>query len=301
MKAGEWIAQFSPAYGWQIAEHTAGCDEAPPGTCSNVPDFLHHIELRTFQFPLGVTVGLGRGFALTLGDTFLAFRRNVRYETLGGAPYTQSFPEVHHPNKTLAGLGDGQAALRWDGRFGERSMAGISLFTSLPIGRTGENVLRPGVYNRLHEHIQFGTGAFVPGVELSLNLAPRPWGATVWLRRTVPYYDSPRNGFRPAPFSAMSAGPIRQLSRESQMSLQIEWTSFGTESWNGAPNDEAVSKDALAVVARYDLAATDRWRWSLQGQFEFWNRLGQPSPGPYDQRARLRQPFVVSTSIAFGP
>lgn len=301
LEAGEWTAEFSPVFAWELVQHTAGCDEAPPGTCFNVPDFLHHIDLRAFRFPFEATVGIGKGFDVDLTGVYLLFRREVRYTHLNQSPYTQPFPEIHHPNKTLSGIGDGRAALEWNGVVGRRSLIDLTAFTSVPIGKTGENVMRPEVYTRLHEHIQMGAGTWVPGYEFSLATMPRPWGTSFWVEETFPFYNCRRNGYRPAPTTLVSTGLNRRLTAESQEALQILFSSVGAETWDNQSNTEALAKDSLSVVGRFDAALSRRWRWSIQAQFEFWYRLGLPTPNFQDPYVRAWQPLTISSTLAFGP
>jgi thiol-disulfide isomerase/thioredoxin len=75
---------------------------------------------------------------------------------------------IHARDETLHGIGDPSLALHVAEELGEFRIHG-RLGTSLPLGRTEENPFLLGMIGQHHQHVQLGTGTFIPMVAVEVQ------------------------------------------------------------------------------------------------------------------------------------
>ena len=71
-----------------------------------------------------------------------------------------------------------------------RSGLGISLGTTIPVGKIEENPYDLGAESQTHQHIQMGTGAFIPVVEFIAFHPLKESGLLGRLRLELPLYEN---------------------------------------------------------------------------------------------------------------
>jgi hypothetical protein len=142
--------------------HESRCPDIGP-ICAerDEPPQLHDqrfnlIDLR-LTAELGVSDHVGIEVQLPLKLDFTT----VRYERLDGTPFTPDYPNIHHRNETLFGVGDPWLMGRVAGTAGGFGLSG-RLGVALPLGSTEPNPFVLGQMGLAHQHIQLGTGTVSP-------------------------------------------------------------------------------------------------------------------------------------------
>lgn len=179
-----------------------------------------------------------------------------------GAEVVPQAPPIHARNETLHGLGDASVALHLAGE-----VAGLGvharLGTTVPLGSTVDNPYVLGQVGQEHQHVQLGTGTFVPSLAVEVQ---RPVGdATVAGFGLVlaSLYDNDR-GYRAGDRYSAGVSASSGLGRKAwTFSLASEVHAETAETWDGqVPLDEG-------NAGRVDVLAggTVAWRpapgWAL--------------------------------------
>jgi thiol-disulfide isomerase/thioredoxin len=162
---------------------------------------------------------------------------------------------IHARDETIRGVGDPSLAVhvaRELGAYRLHARAG----TSLPFGSTVEDPFALGHIGQEHEHIQLGTGTFVPFVAGELQRSAASVTGVVWGIANVSLYENSR-GFRPS--RRISGG----LSASTGLGTRT-WT-FGAaaevhaetaEKWHGMIYTDEGNAGRYDVLAGVDVA----WR-----------------------------------------
>lgn len=189
----------------------------------------------------------------------------VRYsDPATGTARDPSFAGIHARDETINGVGDASlhvhtALVRGDWTVHAR------LGLTLPLADTlDEDPFALGRIGQEHEHIQLGTGTFMPFVAAELQRRFAPWTAAVWSVAYLSAYEN-SHGYRPGHRISAGLTGTRSLAKTLAVSLAAELHSETAETWNGMiPVDEG-------NAGRYDFYAgvTAAWRatdrWSLTG------------------------------------
>lgn len=121
-------------------------------------------ELRAlFEYALTRNVSAELQLPVKLTSTTIGFRRE------DGTPFVPDYPNIHHRNETLFGLGDPAVSLKTAWTFGRVTLRGQGGST-VPVGRTEVDPFALGRAGQSHQHIQFGTGTFDPFVLLEAEV-----------------------------------------------------------------------------------------------------------------------------------
>lgn len=183
-------------------------------------------ELRPV-FELGIT----DNFSFELQVPFKLSGTTVKYRRLDGTVFEPDYPNIHHRNEALAGIGDPTASLRTIWKWGRLIAGGHAGFT-LPVGRTEPNPFALGRGGLAHQHIQFGTGTANPAlaIDLAIPLGKfhlRGYGQAQWV-----LYENEK-GYRAGHrFAAgvLGDGPI---VGDLEGSLSVDVNNEQPERWNG--------------------------------------------------------------------
>jgi hypothetical protein len=178
----------------------------------------------------------------------------VKYTTLDGAPYDPDPPDVHHRDRTLAGLGDPSLSLVFGRRFDRWSFA-LRGGALLPFGRTlPEDPFIAGREGRPHEHVQFGVGTVRPTFGSALGLDLGRVGFDAWslgilslATNSIGYRSGQRfaAGARVSfSLSSLVLGVGSELSHESTET----WAGLGPEEGNLGRTDLVALLTARAPI-----------------------------------------------------
>ncbi len=184
------------------------------------------------------------------------------YTELDGRP--KSVPnEIHHHEETVGGVTDPWLLARFAAA--ARNFISVArLGLSLPVGKTVPDPYALGREGRWHEHLQNGTGTFVPivGLGLAFTIAP----VTIGLGGTGFFssYESAQHYRAPARFYVshrVSVGLLKgALTPFGEATLAHE----GEEYWHGAIGGEG-SNVRTEIYVGGGLAWRLDARWSIEG------------------------------------
>jgi hypothetical protein len=156
------------------AGHLAECPDLGPECRSPTPPvpYNHHIDLFMSETALEASYGLTPLVALEARLSLRVTGITPTYSELDGAP--KLVPnDIHHHAVTLVGPGDPWLSVRAFARAGKLTTT-ARLGFSLPLGRTEPDPYALAAEGKWHEHMQFGTGTFMPlvGAGASYNFNP---------------------------------------------------------------------------------------------------------------------------------
>src|ERR1041384_1864779 len=143
--------------------HVAECPDLGPECFSGGPPptpYYHHVDQLIAEAVLDASIGITSWFAFDARWSLRIADVNPSYSELDGTP--KSVPnDIHHHDETHVDLTDPYVLARFagtSGNFVSVSPVGVSL----PAGRTEPGPYVLGRQGKRHEHLQAGTGTFVP-------------------------------------------------------------------------------------------------------------------------------------------
>lgn len=164
--------------------------------------------MRLTHAELTASRGVRDGVQWTLRLPYDVKDQRIRYTTLGGAPFTPPYGDIHHRTERLTGLGDPSLTLDWQ----QRDFL-LTAGTTIPLGHIEPNPIVAGREGRRHEHLQFGSGTFEPrvGVQYAAPVGDRDVTLFARAETRLSLYEN-REGFRPPTTVIWSAGPSFRTS-----------------------------------------------------------------------------------------
>ncbi|MDP2313751.1 MAG: hypothetical protein Q8P41_12660 [Pseudomonadota bacterium] len=214
--------------------HVAACPEIDPLLCAeqDIPEHWHDQHIAWLRLDPTLNVGLGAGWQASVGLPFDVRAIAVDYETPDGAVFDPPYADIHHRDETLWGPTDGTALVRKYATVGTHAIVGVGLGTTLPIGRTEADPYALTEEGLTHQHIQLGTGTFVPVATLEGVLTGARWGGTAWVSGRLPLYAN-TEGYRPGATVTGGLGPSWRPIPAVQLLATVEGSFEGAEAWSG--------------------------------------------------------------------
>ncbi len=142
-----------------------------PGHASTTP-YNHHLDQWMGEVNLGASLGITPYFGLETRWSLRITRVDASFSELDGTP--KDVPdEIHHRDETLVDVADPWLLGRVGAARGDFTSL-VRLGLSFPLGRTEPDPYRAGRRGEAHQHLQGGTGTFVPilGAGVSYRIAP---------------------------------------------------------------------------------------------------------------------------------
>lgn len=149
--------------------HVAECPDLGPQCNSPLrpTPYNHHVDQLIFETSLTAGLGIVEGFDLETRWALRVTDVNPSYSELDGTP--KSVPnDIHHHDETLVDITDPWLLGRLTHANGD-FIGSMQLGLSFPLGRTEEDPYVLGSQGISHEHLQAGTGTFVPIVGFALG------------------------------------------------------------------------------------------------------------------------------------
>jgi hypothetical protein len=232
------------------ASHVEECPDTGPACRTDTPPapYEHHVRLVTTELALDGAYGLTSFLAVEGRLSLRILGETPRYTELDGTP--KSVPdEIHHRDETLVGPGDPWLLARFGGRIGPvltAARAGVSF----PLGSTQPNPYRLGEEGKRHEHIQLGTGTFLPIVGFGVSV---PAGPLVFDATALGFFSLYANGYgyrAPSRFIAGLRATVPLLAGKLRPFATFEVPLVTAERWDGLPGGEngGARTDVLAGV-----------------------------------------------------
>lgn len=134
--------------------------------------YNHHLDQLMGEAIFSASLGITPYFGLETRWSLRITHVDASFSELDGTP--KEVPgEIHHRDETLVDVADPWLLGRVGGAVGDfTSLARLGL--SFPLGRTEPDPYRAGRRGESHQHLQGGTGTFVPilGAGVSYTIAP---------------------------------------------------------------------------------------------------------------------------------
>ena len=245
-------------------DHVASCPEISPTACDvqDIPDHMHHQEINWFRTSLGVSMGLGGGWQLHADMPIDLKLLSIEY-SLDDAPYDPPYAGIHHRNETLFGLTDPGLSVQYYQGLPADIIAGLSLGSSIPLGKTEEDPFALAAEGKEHQHFQRGSGTFVPTARTELFWLGLRWRAMAWSSGTLPLYES-ELGYQPGRSLSYGLTGGYRLTPNTQLLAISQAQHNGADSWNG---DTSNSPGRDLVMGGLGVVQVVRTGLVLQGQF----------------------------------
>jgi hypothetical protein len=214
-------------------DHHASCPEISPTACAaqDIPDHMHSQGIQWFRSSLGLSMGLGKGWQLHSDIPVDLKRLGIDY-TLDGEPYNPPYAGIHHREETLFGLTDPTLSVQRYQGLPKDLVLGLSLGSTLPLGKTEEDPFALAMVGEEHQHFQRGTGTFVPSGRADLFWMGLRWRALGWVNGSLPLYESDL-GYLPASSISYGLTAGYRLSPTIQLMALSQAQHIGPESWDG--------------------------------------------------------------------
>lgn len=183
---------------------------------------------------LAAALALSPWLAIEAGLPYRVIGVDVTYrDPATGAVVEPTRPPIHARDETLRGLGDPALAAHL-----ATEAAGLRLHlragTSLPLGHTEDNPILLGMIGQEHQHVQLGTGTFVPSVAVEVQ---RPTGEVTlaaWGLVHASLYEND-HGYRAGHrYSGGVSASTAAGTRRASFQLGVEVHAETAERWDGA-------------------------------------------------------------------
>jgi len=214
--------------------HVAACPEVDPILCADqdIPEHWHDQQITWFRLDPTLNVGLGAGWQVSASVPFDLRAIAVRYETLDGAAFDPPYADIHHRDEALAGPVDGLLLVGRYAPVGSHLTLGVRAGTTLPFGKTEEDPFALTELGLTHQHIQLGTGTFVPTAAVEGVLAGTRWGGAAWATGRIPLYTNGK-GYQPGAGVQAGLGPSWRPTPPLTLLATVEGSYEAAERWSG--------------------------------------------------------------------
>jgi hypothetical protein len=198
--------------------------------------YNHHVELWNSEIALDASLGLTTWFAAELRFALRVVDVTPTYSELDGTP-KQVPDDIHHHDEVLVGPSDPWVIGRFGGRSGDL-VTSARLGVTIPLGNTEENPYRLGRRGESHQHIQLGTGVFMPVVGGGIAYVGGPVNASFSYLGIYGFYEN-GEGFRPPSRTFFELrGGVPLLEDRLEPFLVVDLAHEGEELWDGRPGLE---------------------------------------------------------------
>jgi len=228
--------------------HVAECPDLGPECDDPAPPvpYYHHVDLVMSDLSVDGSYGITPWLAAELRFTVRVVDTAPTYSELDGRPKLVP-DDIHHHDRTLVGPTDPWLSLRFAGATGGL-ITSARLGVTVPLGRIEPDPYALGARGAWHEHIQHGTGTFVPLVGLGLSYALDPVDIAASAMGFFNLYEN-RHGFRaPSRYFASLRVTAKLLEGKLRPYVEVDMPHETQELWSGHPGMEGsnVRTDILA-------------------------------------------------------
>ncbi|MBM4390745.1 MAG: hypothetical protein FJ090_06450 [Deltaproteobacteria bacterium] len=271
--------------------HVAACPEVAPEECATteIPEHLHDQDILWFRLDPTLSVGLGQGVVASAQLPFDFRAVSVEYLTLDGEPYDPPYGDIHHRPENITGLTDATVMVRLTrapGRFLLTAGAG----STLPLGRTEDDPYAAGEAGEEHQHMQLGTGTFVPLVGVDAAYAAGRLGALAYASSRLSFYESGK-GYR-APVSVSGGlGPTFRATTRITLLLTAEGSWESAEYWSGTPY---AGRSAVGLAGGVVASLSETVVLQAQARGNVFERTEHQ-----EEEGEFRQPVTASVGVSW--
>ena len=238
--------------------HVAECPDLGPECFSGGPaptPYNHHVDQVIAETVLDASLAITSWFAVDTRWSFRIADVNPTYSELDGTP-KQVPNDIHHHDETLFDITDPWLLGRFAASRG--NFVGIArLGLSFPIGRTEEDPYRLGRQGKSHEHLQAGTGTFVPIVGFGMAYTIAPVTIALGGIGFFNFYESSKGYRAPARLYGNHRVSVALLDGKLTPFVEATLAHEGEEYWHGE-----VGLEGSNVRTEVFLGGGIGWRFS---------------------------------------
>lgn len=211
---------------------------------------------------------------------------SINYEKMDGSSYEPPYAGLHHRNELLIGLGDIELRadhVAWINSWGLISTVG----TTLPTGKIEENPYLRAQESQSHQHIQMGTGTFVPTVAFTLFYDNIQWGLQHNIQQTLPFYENNKN-YKQGMSTTWGIGIWKRFTQKMLLMGQFRGIHEAPDTWLNLPY---AGRDTLALNASVMWSFSKNLEANLQLERNLWNKAR------LDEEDPLSPPFMFTVGL----
>ncbi len=277
-------------------DHIAECPEVSPKHCmeNDIPALWHRQGAQLYQMVPTLNVGFGAGWQMALTLPLDLKISSIDYVTLSGEGYDPPYAGMHHRNETLFGPADGTLMVNYYFGLGSASSMGISVGSTLPIGRIEADPFMLGNMSIEHQHFQRGTGTFVPTARLEFFSSQLRWRQMAWGAMKWPLYEN-RMGYTPSRLLSFGLGGGYRLTTKTQVLLVGEGEHSSPDIWAGS-NGSAPGRDAVVLGLTGIHSLNDNVTLQFQVKKTVWRQTL-----PEDTEHQLIQNLLIVAGLSWTP
>ena len=248
-------------------QHEASCPDVAPKECSEqeIPVHNHNQKLLVINWNHNFVYMLTSEWQIGLQLPFQMRQVRISYQLQDGSDYTPPYAGLHHRDEDLWGIGDPQIFTRsifWFQSWGVMPQIG----TTIPLGRIEDNPYFQAQENEFHQHIQMGTGTFVPSLSLTIFLDESQWGMLHSVSQDIPMYEN-KNNYTPGMNTNWSLGYWKRVHPKYILMSQIRGKHESPERWMDLPYG---GQDALAINLATLIRIHPLWEIGAQIEKNLW-------------------------------
>jgi len=213
-------------------QHDALCPEVAPILCAEdeLEPHIHQQGITLTRTEFNLAIGLGNNLQAQLSLPVDIKQMSIEYVDFDGQPFEPPYGNIHHRDEVLAGFGDGRLAIGTYKMLNAQWTVGLSLGSSLPLGRTEENPYVLAAEELRHQHVQMGGGTFVPSATGTAILMGQRWGGYGFASAQLSLYAN-NKGYTAPSRVILGLGPSFRPSTSTQLLLTVEGLIEGPEDW----------------------------------------------------------------------
>ena len=242
---------------------------------ADIPEHTHNQTLLFLNWTHSLTYALSPSWQISASLPLQLRQIRISYFLLDETPYTPPYAGMHHRNEMLLGIGDPQLSIShivWWNSWGIMP----SLSTSIPLGKTEENPYLRASQGLQHQHIQQGSGSFVPSVGISLFRDETQWGMLHTITHSIPLYENSYQ-YKPGSNTRWSIGYWKRISPKIVFMPQVRGTHESSERWMDLPYG---GQDAFGIILSSFIRVHKDWELGIQLERNVWirSRVSEEEP-----------------------
>jgi thiol-disulfide isomerase/thioredoxin len=167
--------------------------------------------------------------------------------------------EIHVRDERLTGLGDAQLTAHFARPFGgDRYRVHARIGTTLPLGNTVEDPHALGAIGQEHEHIQFGSGTFIPSLALEAQRSSPRLTLAAFALAYLSLYENDKGFKQGHRISGGISGSSTLGLRDFTFGAGLEAHAETAERWHGKIPDEEGNEGRIDLL----FGPTVAWRFT---------------------------------------
>ena len=226
--------------------HDAVCPHVSPVHCAEaesagtpIPAHDHEQTLLFGTLNANAIYAVQPDLQIFVGIPLQYRRTTISYSLLDtGESYMPPYAGIHHRNETLLGIGDpeisGQKFFRKN-----HYLLGIAVGSSIPLGKIEENPYQLALQGEQHQHLQLGTGVFIPSVTVTGMYVKEEQGFIMQVRSEFSWYEN-QYSYHTGSAVRLDLGYWRKIDKRTILLGQIRGNYEQPDEWMGltAPYSE---------------------------------------------------------------